>query len=91
MPNDETHNGWPNIETWTVHLWCSNDEQAQLSCRELAEDCASDLEAGEQIRDRWVEPLCDSAGPSDGLVCDLIRRALARVDWRRIGKAFREA
>lgn len=86
---DETHNGWANRETWTVSLWLSNDQQAYASCREIADECDSDMEAGKQIRERWVEALSDSAGPSDGLLCDLIQCALTRVDWREIGAVFR--
>lgn len=88
---DQTHNGWTNRETWTVNLWLTNDEQAYASCREIAVECDSDLEAGEQIRERWCAAAAESAGPSDGMLCDLIQCALGRVNWRAIGAAFREA
>lgn len=87
----EKHNGWTNRETWTVHLWLTNEQQAYASCREIAEECSSDQAAGEQIRERWCTALAESAGPSDGLLCDLITCAMGRVDWRAIGRAFREA
>lgn len=87
----EKHNGWTNIETWTVNLWLTSSANAEASCREIAGECDSDMEAGEAIRDRWCEPLCESAGPSDGLLHDMLNRAFGRVDWRKIGAAFREA
>lgn len=87
----ERYNGWANRETWLVHLWLTNEQQADVSCREMAEDCDSDLEAGEEIRERWCKPLAESAGPSEGLLCDLITQGLSRVDWREIGRAFRDA
>ena len=90
MSNDQTHNGWTNRETWLVHLWLSNDAGAYASCREIARESASDAGAGSRIWEEWVDAAIESAGPSNGMVCDLINAALARVNWPEIGRAFRE-
>jgi hypothetical protein len=29
------YNGWPNYETWVVHLWLSNDAGSEQAMRDL--------------------------------------------------------
>lgn len=33
-----TYNGWPNRETWTVHLWLTNDQALDTDARLLVAD-----------------------------------------------------
>jgi hypothetical protein len=87
---DETYNGWTNRETWLVHLWLSNEPATYETARELARTSQSDLAAGTAIH-VWL--MGDDAPwpiPTTGLLTDLIGQALYRVDWRAIGRAFRE-
>jgi hypothetical protein len=91
LKDKERHNGWANVETWTVHLHLSNNAGTERKAREIAKEKGSDLEAGEAIREWTVFKLWPEGDTFAALLCgDMLNRAFARVDWRQIGKAFRE-
>lgn len=83
----EEHNGWTNRETWLVNLWLANDEYLYATVPAIIERSASDLAAGEAICE-WLHEFMTENGAS-GIASDLLRQSLARVDWRRIGEAWR--
>jgi hypothetical protein len=87
----EEHNGWPNRETWLVHLWLSNEQGLYPEAKEKAENGSSDLDGGQGICD-WLkeQPIFSDDCSPQGLWVDLITQALNRVAWEAIGAAFRE-
>lgn len=86
---DESYNGWTNRESWLVALWLDNDEYTQGACAEIAKSHASDMAAGEAIRDLIENDDLFGELPVTGFLADLISGALARVDWREVGNHFR--
>jgi hypothetical protein len=112
---EETHNGWANIETWTVNLYLTGNYDGQATAeqaRECAQDAVAQIRfaqyAGEtdnayaerigRTRDRvageaaaqFMRNLADTAGVSEGVLCDLTSAALARVNWPEIGSHLLE-
>lgn len=82
------YNGWPNYETWVVHLWLSNDQGTDQTMRAIVTDSSSVYVAGEAIRE-WVEeqsPLVEQAS----VFSDLLGHALGRVEWAEVARAFQE-
>lgn len=87
------YNGWPSYETWSAHMWLTEDGgrpwfargEAALAHRNgdrraATEDLARDLRQWHEER----EPLTEGAS----FWSDILSRALARVDWRRLAEAF---
>jgi hypothetical protein len=82
------YNGWPNHETWLVHLWLTNDPATDTVCRQLVGAVEQTVgEAAEALKSLLEEesPLADQAG----MYADLLTAALARVDWRAIAAHWR--
>lgn len=76
-------------ETWAVFTNLCGEPASRDSCREIARARRDDHDAGYAIRDEWCLPHAQAAGPTTGLLGDLIDAALQRVDWAAIGQAFR--
>ena len=50
------YQGWPNYETWCVHLWLSNDEGTYRYCRALAAECRAEAPNDQRVTDGvWPE------------------------------------
>lgn len=80
------YNGWTNKETWTVHLWVTNDPGTYDAARAAAQ-------RGEEVLKDFVEDLCglnDASKPAS-LATDLLSTGLAWVDWNQLRKALLEA
>lgn len=75
------YNGWTSKETWTVHLWLTNDPGTYEAAREAA------LEGPESLED-FVESFVIPEDSS--LAADLLETALANVDWQEITEALTE-
>lgn len=83
----EEYNGWPNYQTWNVHLWLTNDERTEAAVRALAQKAPGLYEAAKAVC-AFVEmynPIAEEAS----LYNDLLGNALSHVDWERVAQAFR--
>lgn len=89
MKKDEKYNGWANKETWCVHLWLANDPGSDDEYRRIATSYADVHRAADAIEHRVRD---DAPGLPDipGMYSELMSKALSRVDWVEIAKAFRE-
>jgi len=100
------YNGWPNYETWAVHLWLTNEEGSYNYWRELAAEAkkqapawanASGVFNKEQaaryhLADQLKDEL-EEGSPLAGtadLYTDLLGAAMSEVNWSRIAEAFLE-
>jgi hypothetical protein len=83
------YNGWPNYETWVVHLWLSNDQGTEQTMHDLVTEASSCYAAGDTIQ-MWVEEQCPLAEQASVFV-DLLGHALGRVEWAEVARAFQEA
>lgn len=93
MSNDRTYNGWSSYETWLVNLWITNDADLHAA---LYDDVvnADTLFDAKEILQAWLDNEVDlhleSAGATHGgLIPDLLRGALAEVNWYEIAKNWR--
>lgn len=75
------YSGWVNRETWHVYIWLTNDADRYLQARKAAQKGA------EALRE-WVEER--EVPDESGLAADLVRQALAWVDWEGLRKALVE-
>lgn len=70
-----SYNGWTNYETWLVSVWGFVDDFQQI-----AED--DDMR---QVTAQWCEDLFEEyvGGdiPRDGIVSDMVRTSISRIDW----------
>ena len=101
---DTTYNGFTNYETWVVAFWLSNQEGTYRYWREMAEEAKRDAAESRQVKEaiwpakdapryflaiRLYLELHDRASMGDpGLNTDLVRRALATVDWFQVADRF---
>jgi hypothetical protein len=90
--NAEACNGWRNQETWTVHLWVTNEQatydHARIICRIAKGKDDHKYAAADRLRD-----YCDSLVPSriqGTMFVDLLNCAFARCDWLQVAAAMRE-
>jgi hypothetical protein len=90
--NDETYNGWRNIETWRLQLHLTNDEQTAAAVARAIRSC-SPLEdppfSCSKVLRAYVEAhvLPDVTEPTDTwgqFVGDTVQAALGRVDWEQL-------
>jgi hypothetical protein len=91
----DTFNGWPNRETWALHLHLTNDEALYRHILSLAAD-AGDIHAlAEMIRNQvqeWRLDVRDGNPLPDTLrmLVDEVGSAW-RVDWDAVARPFTEA
>ena len=103
---NERYNGWKNYNTWSVHLWLTNEEASQRCWEQMARE-ARHAPSCEQVEDgTWSEEgakfvLADwlkealeeqafEAVPGGTLWSDLLGSAMQEVDWDEIAAAFLE-
>jgi hypothetical protein len=80
---EENFRGWPNRETWALHLWLTNEER--LYHQALIVAAADELK--EWVVDELWPGLFDTV---DGRVMMEDVGSLWRVDWKRVTDALRE-
>lgn len=100
----ETYNGWTNYETWAVALWLNSDQTTQLYWREQAKQhieraptCQMVLDGVRNTEDAAKYNLADQLKEEiegnapevfAGAYSDLLRAALAEVDWQEIAQSY---
>lgn len=88
-PVDETCEGWTNYPTWVVNVWLSNEPILhEIACK-LARTSETDLDAADALR-RWVFESGEVTRHDGKMVGDLVGYALGEVDWRELGRAWRQ-
>lgn len=80
MLNDKTYNGWTNQITWLVNLWYGD------LLADIAQEQAMDADIAEDI----VWQYLDSDTRNVSFASDLLRLAMANVDWQEIANAANE-
>lgn len=75
------YNGWCNKETWTVNLWIMNEPGLYEMARDAARNGPESLE---ELVWEWVIP------EETSLASDLLKSALAWVDWEEITEGLNE-
>lgn len=89
------HEGWKNYATWLVQLYVDNDEPLYRERLQLASEARRKY-AGmlvPELRNRFAEDLAawfDEMIPwgVKGVWHDLVKAALADVDWREIAETW---
>ena len=76
---EESYSGYNNYETWCVALWINNDKGLY--------DAVNELLTAEQLEEFICELRLESSTLSHGMFEDLLRRAIARVDWDEVFRA----
>lgn len=85
---NEEYNGWPNRETWALHLWLTNEEvlyDAAWHAAKFGADALREWVGTELASMRWLEPVPNSLTQ----MFDEIG-SLWRVDWDRVAQALVE-
>lgn len=101
--NPDAYNGWANYETWSVHLWLSNDPNSDESARgivanawtnaadEVADDptaiVAPRADAADALQD-WLRDEENPLSEHANLYSDLLGAAFDRVNWFELADAF---
>ena len=101
-----SYNGYENYETWSVHLWLSNEKRMyDLICSfvghakqltEVEDDKQSILSRDEQTKIHLAEMIrtvVEEDNPlkdDDGLYRDLLLASLSDVNWFEIARSFLE-
>jgi hypothetical protein len=80
----ETYNGWANWETWSVHLWLTNEEDTYRHWEERAGEIAEDVDHEDALH--FLSGELRTVVPNDGSVRDSV--SWHRVDWRQVAEAF---
>lgn len=83
------YNGWANYETWAVKLWLDNEQSSYFYWTELAMQWHGVDEAACGFARRIEEGVVDAAPLAKAsLYSDLLRAALAEVDWLEIAESY---
>jgi hypothetical protein len=75
------YNGWTNKETWLVNLW-HGESLAEM--KEAGEDITA-YYAQRMVTD-WVD---DTHHSLDGFVWDMLKSALASVNWEEVASHYK--
>lgn len=89
--NTMTHEGWTNYETWIVNLFISNDREHYETVRGLARDMGREhgaVDGGHALASHLEEYFKERVPPLLPPFGDMLRSALANVEWREIGNAW---
>ncbi len=95
----EGHEGWTNYETWCVNLHLTNNEPSYLKCMAMTRSWVANqpsIRLGEALKGLVEGPLEDMDfsrqlnADQVALHNDLLRSALAEVDWDEIADGFVE-
>jgi hypothetical protein len=88
---DRTYNGWSTYETWLVNLWIQNDQDLYAALHADVVE-ADDAWEAKNVLKSWLDNEYDMAveGLGTGLFADLLRGALAEVNWFEIAKNWRD-
>lgn len=86
---EEEYLGWTNKETWALNLWI--EECVQELLRELSNEGErlNTITLANSIRDfveDWLFDLIDQIQEDNGIVCDLVNRALGHIDWYQLAQ-----
>ena len=100
------YSGWANYETWSVHLWLTNEEGSYRYWREQAQERREEARDCEQVEDAiWTIEQAERANlaaqlrneveeatplEEASLFADLLNATLSEVDWHEIATAFLE-
>lgn len=103
MSRHEKHNGWCNVETFTVASWINNEEGSQDWWLERAQQALEDAQESkyftkeeeavfllaEELKD-YFEDSHELTLEHSGLYYDLLMGALQIVDWREVAESILE-
>ena len=101
MSTDTRYNGWTNYETWLVNLWMDNEQGSQAFWHDVARECWAesgpkrpnpytdhDGNARILLADRLKDEHEEAQPEVTGVFADLIRVALAEVNWYEIARGL---
>lgn len=86
------HEGWVNIQTWSIALWIDNTQASQEFWREQATaawDKTGDKDEAVSRLALWVSDAHEEAIDSlhlEGFAADLMTYALDDVSWREVAE-----
>lgn len=87
----ERCNGWSNQETWTMHLWLSNEQGTYDHARVIARIGKGEhpYNAADRMRE-YCDDLAHQRRFNGTMFYDLIMCTFARCNWFEVAAAFRE-
>ena len=95
----EEYNGWTNRETWVLNLWINNEEvwynEVRLQAAEIIESTldnpwGSTPDEDEQVHqiatwlEEWTEKKVTLPDSITGLVSDLLRSSIWKINYREV-------
>ena len=99
---DDTYHGWPNRETWSFHLWITNEQATYEEARRVARDAAADTADGvrngrhavaDALREWWRETLDAARENGYSETLHAMRDEIGsvwRIDWLAVADALLE-
>ena len=99
--SDKTYNGWSNYETWCAKLWMDNDQGTYEMHQERLEALVKEHTDADNVLDadavtRGLASMLENDVEDsdmygvipDGMLGDLLRGAIAEIDWREIADSM---